>query len=150
MSLCVVDCSGTSVPTVMESMRIPVVSRETERRALPPPRGVGVVLRETSQPHRGPTTDQWPENAASRWDSRLQGRADLSVSATNSGGKYTGELIPNTRNRWIHVKPEEGRWRVAFVEGLLADVVRAYLADEWSVTPSQPLPRGRHRFAFQQ
>lgn len=39
---------------------------------------------------------------------------------------------------------------MAFVEGLLADMVRAYLADEWSVMPSQPLPWGRHRFAFQQ
>lgn len=94
--------------------------------------------------------DRWPENAASRWDSRLRDHADLSVSAINSGGKYTGELIPNTRDRWFHVKPEEARWRVAFVEGYLADVVRAYVADEWSVTPSQPLPRERYRFAFQQ
>ena len=39
---------------------------------------------------------------------------------------------------------------MAFVEGLLADMVRAYLADEWSVMPSQPLTWGRHRFAFQQ
>ena len=150
MSLCVADCSSTSVPTVAGRLGIHVVSRETEGRSPSPPRGVGVVLRETSQPHRGPTTDQRPGNTASRWDSRPQGRADLSVSATNSGGKYIGELIPNTRNRWFHVKPEEGRWRVAFVEGLLADAVRAFLADEWSVTPSQPLPRGRHRFAFQQ
>ena len=94
--------------------------------------------------------DRRPENAASWWDARPRGQADLSVSATNSGGKYTGELISNPCERWFHVKPEEGRWRVTFVEGLLADVVRAYLADEWSVMPSQPLPRGRHRFAFQQ
>ena len=94
--------------------------------------------------------DRWPETATSRWDSRPRGQADLSVSAANSGGKYTGELIPNPRNRWFHVKPEEGRWRVAFVEGLLADVVRAYLADEWSVMPSQTLPRGRHWFSLQQ
>lgn len=63
------------------------------------------------------------------------------------GPDGSGETWGST---WFHVKPEEGRWRVAFVEGLLADVVRAYLADEWSVMPSQPLPRGRHRFAFQQ
>ena len=41
MSLCVVDCSGTSVPMVAGRLGIPVVSRETERRALPLPRGVG-------------------------------------------------------------------------------------------------------------
>lgn len=149
MSLCVVDCSGTSVPMVAGRLGIPVVSRETERRALPPPRGVGVVLCEASRPCRG-QADWRPENAASWWDARSRGQADLNVSATNNGGKYTGELLPNTRDRWFHVKPEEGRWRVAFVEGLLADVVCAYVADEWSVMPSQPLPRGRHRFAFQQ
>ena len=124
MSLCVVDCSGTSVPTVAGRLGIPVVSRETERRALPPPRGVGVALCGVSVFRRG-QVDRWPENAASRWDLRPQGRADLSVSATNSGGKYTGELISNPCERWFHVKPEEGRWRVAFVEGLLADAVRA-------------------------
>lgn len=149
MSLCVVDCSGTSVPTVAGRLGIPVVSRETKRRALPPPRGVGVVLCGVTVFRRG-QVDRWPENAASRWDLRPRGHADLSVPATNSGGKYTGELLPNTRDRWFHVKPEEGRWRVASVEGLLADVVRANVADEWSVMPSQPLPRGRHRFAFQQ
>ena len=149
MSRCIVDCSGTSVPRLMRSLRISLVSRETEGRRSSPPRGVGVVLCWASLRCRG-QADWRPENAASRWDARPQGQADLSVSATNSGGKYTGELIPNPRERWFHVKPEECRWRVDFVEGLLADVVRANVADEWSVMPSQPLPRGRHRFAFQQ
>ena len=149
MSLCVVDCSGTSVPSVAGRLGIPAVSRETAGRAASPPRGVGVLLCWASLRYRS-QADWRPENAASRWDTRPQGQADLSVSATNSGGKYTGELIPNPRQRWFHVKPEECRWRVDFVEGLLADVVRANVADEWSVMPSQPLPRGRHWFAFQQ
>ena len=149
MNLCVVDCSGTSVLSVAGRLGIPTVSRETEGRVVSPPRGVGVVLYGSPLPCRG-QTDPRQEKAASWWNARPQGQADLSVSATNSGGKYTGELIPNPRERWFHVKPEECRWRVDFVEGLLADVVRTNVADEWSAMPSQPLPRGRHRFAFQQ
>ena len=115
MSRCIVDCSGTSVPTVMGSLQIPAVSRETAGRSSSPPRGVGVALCGVSVFRRG-QVDRWPENAASRWDSPPRGHADLSVSATNSGGKYTGELIPNPRERWFHVKPEEGRSGMAFVE----------------------------------
>ena len=44
MSLCIVDCSGTSVPTVMGSLQIPAVSRESAGRRSSPPRGVRVVL----------------------------------------------------------------------------------------------------------
>ena len=91
------------------------VSRETEGRVASPPRGVGVVLYGSPLPCRG-QTDPRQEKAASWWNARPQGQADLSVSATNSGGKYTGELIPNPRERWFHVKPEEGRSGMAFVE----------------------------------
>lgn len=41
MSLCVVDCSGTSVPSVAGRLGLLVVSRETANRAASPPRGVG-------------------------------------------------------------------------------------------------------------
>ena len=98
MSLCVVDCAGTSVPTVAGRLGIPVVSRETTRRALPPPRGVG------GSALLGITALLWPSRLAAEEcrfpvGLRSRGHADLSVSATNSGGMYTGELIPNTRDR---------------------------------------------------
>ena len=82
MSLCIVDCSDTSDPTVMGSARIPVVSRETEGRSPSPPRGVGVVLCGASQLHRGPT-DRRQENAASQWDSQPRGDSALDSSAMN-------------------------------------------------------------------
>ena len=69
MSLCIVECYDTSDPTVMGSLQIPVVSRETAGRSSSPPRGVGVVLCGASQPHRGPT--YWRQKiAASQWDSQ--------------------------------------------------------------------------------
>ena len=82
MSLCIVDCSDTSDPTVMGSARIPVVSRETEGRSPSPPRGVGVVLCGASQLHRGPT-DRRQEIAASQWDSQPWGDGALDSSAMN-------------------------------------------------------------------
>lgn len=82
MSLCIVDCSDTSDPTVMGSARIPLVSRETKGRSSSPPRGVGVVLRGASQPHRGPT--YWRQKiAASQWDSQPRGDSALDSSAMN-------------------------------------------------------------------
>ena len=64
MSLSIVGCPDTSVPTVTGRLGIPVVSRETERHAHSPPRGVGVVFCGASLRLRA-QTDRRPENAAS-------------------------------------------------------------------------------------
>ena len=104
MSRCIVDCSGTSVPTVMGSLQIPAVSRETAGRSSSPPRGVGVVLCGASQLHRGPT-DRRQEIAASQWDSQPRGDSALDSSAMNGRRGRTRELIRITRDRRFHVKP---------------------------------------------
>ena len=98
MNLCVVDCSGTSVPSVAGRLGIPAVSRETEGRVVSPPRGVGVVLCGSPSPCRG-QTDPRQEKAASWWNARPQGQADLSVSARTAEESTQGNsyrILVNT------------------------------------------------------
>ena len=104
MSLSIVGCPDTSVPTVTGRLGIPVVSRETERHAHSPPRGVGVVF-------WGHHCVFVPRQIGGR-------RMLLQVGLTTAGPcrpqfigheqrmrESTRVPIPNTRDRWIHVKP---------------------------------------------